>query len=109
MKDVKINIWEKGIVTILDHDEASIVRENAMMLLTNLTSHTMIMNEGLSCFQTKKKSKNFLEVLLTLLTDYNFYKELEVILSCLYTNSTFNSESNQSEVSSFTGLYIIFE
>lgn len=35
----KINIYETAITVSLDNEEASVVRENSMALLTNLCSH----------------------------------------------------------------------
>lgn len=39
-------VWTGAVSIILDNDEASIVREQASTLLTNLTSHSVPLNEG---------------------------------------------------------------
>lgn len=82
---------------LLDHNEASIVRENAASLVANLISHTTINqdNNSVSLVASIRPfcSKSLLSI-LQLLENYQFYKHLDTILHCFY--STHLDEANQN-------------
>ncbi|XP_066247682.1 rotatin [Euwallacea similis] len=79
------NIWQLSISIVTDHSEASIVRENAALLLSNLCLHISYeSNNGVATVL----SPSFLgkrQDIPALLEEFDFYNHLDVILTTLFT------------------------
>ncbi|XP_017780002.1 PREDICTED: rotatin [Nicrophorus vespilloides] len=92
-----MNIWESNILIVLDHEEASVVKENAAMLMTNLISH--VTNKDDDCqflsniFPSTSRTNltNGIKVMYDLLDGHSFFKELEITLKGLYLDKHFYS------------------
>lgn len=90
LKYVEGNIWELAFRVIIDHTEAGIVRENAALLLANLTSQMFPMAESkasvlLSFTTSNLKKQDFTMEIVSLLEEYDFYNHLDIILTSLFT------------------------
>ncbi|RZC42072.1 rotatin [Asbolus verrucosus] len=93
----------------VDHDEASIVKENCACLLANFLAHTSVNHSNkltivtslvpntmrkLSCLiQSIFQGKDDIATIFDLLEDYQFYKNLIIILTELYTNNIIDFEA----------------
>ncbi|XP_074031734.1 rotatin homolog anastral spindle 3 isoform X2 [Leptinotarsa decemlineata] len=79
-------IWDLAFTVLIDHDEASIVRENAAQFLANLAGHSAPMDSEKSVgtsMHTLKKS--YTMSLLNLIEEYDFYNNSEILLCNLFT------------------------
>ncbi|KAF2899192.1 hypothetical protein ILUMI_06979 [Ignelater luminosus] len=95
-------IWETALTILIDHEEASIARENAATLLGNLASHTNLSGNHVTLIGnlapiTVKKSNNAIEAILFILEEFKFYKELEIILSSLYLRASFYIDNKERD------------
>lgn len=93
------------MATLLDHEEASVVKENAANLLTNLTSHALLPGSDCVMISTltptsSKENNNVIDAILYLLEDFKFYSELETMLACLYLKIKCVVEEEKSRPSS---------
>ncbi|KAJ8948142.1 hypothetical protein NQ318_009229 [Aromia moschata] len=89
VNEVKIdsgNIWELAFTVIVDHTEASIVRENAAQLLANLAGHVAPLSGDKASVLPALK-KDCARQLLNLFEEYDFYSHLDIILSALFTTN----------------------
>lgn len=92
------HIWETTIKVLIDHSEASVIREQAAGLLTNLCSHLNITEHGQStlplCHTSPVTNTNLTtnEHLLALLQQHNFYEELNILLQNLHLKSNWEME-----------------
>lgn len=91
---IEIANEDKGILdccleVVLDHEEASIVREKATNLLTNLLSNLNVVKSKPAPFTKNCETNDVSKKITKLLDECSFYKELEVILLNLYTKSKF--------------------
>lgn len=86
-----IDILEAAACTVIDHEEASIVRENAAYFLANLISHTSPKSDGslTLLLRFSQTENNPTDTLLNFLDEIGFYRELDVILAALYTRGYF--------------------
>ncbi|XP_069703739.1 rotatin isoform X2 [Periplaneta americana] len=87
--------WGAGLSFLLDHEEASIVREQAALLLSNLSSHSVLASGESATLNLCHASLNSIEVpqtgveaVLSLLSQSNFYREVALLLSRLNVGST---------------------
>nr|CAD7446421.1 unnamed protein product [Timema bartmani] len=106
-----IDLWTAGISFVVDHREASVVREQAATLLTNLTSHK-INNGGkdggstvsVSCKSTgnNEEVSTGIEALVSLLDKHGLYPEMATLLSRLYLSSTVTPDGRSTDVARWT-------
>nr|CAD7412240.1 unnamed protein product [Timema poppensis] len=106
-----IDLWTAGISFVADHREASVVREQAATLLTNLTSHK-INNGGkdggstvsVSCKSTgnNEEVSTGIEALVSLLDRHSLYPEMTTLLSRLYLGSTVTPDGRSTDVARWT-------
>nr|CAD7425701.1 unnamed protein product [Timema monikensis] len=106
-----IDLWTAGISFVADHREASVVREQAATLLTNLTSHK-INNGGkdggstvsVSCKSTgnNEELSTGIEALVSLLDKHGLYPEMATLLSRLYLGSTVTPDGRSTDVARWT-------
>lgn len=126
-------IWDCVLSVLLDHSEASCVRENAGLLLTNLSSHVNIdVNMQVSIplchaplclekvmfvklFTTKKNNFDFYlqaastnEYVLQILNEHDFFVQLSNILSCLNLVTPNILLESKDFKYFYTGTYAIF-
>ncbi|CAH1155943.1 unnamed protein product [Phaedon cochleariae] len=95
-------IWELALTILVDHNEASIVRENAAQLLANLAGQAAPLHSEKSLgtsLPALKKSCSM--TILNLVEDFDLYGNLEIIISSLFTlnlpegsKQTKNTEKN---------------
>ncbi|PSN54415.1 hypothetical protein C0J52_10976 [Blattella germanica] len=85
-----------GLSTIAEHDEASLVREQAAILLTNLSSHSISSPGGSTLslchapIEEGEEPVTGVQAVLSLLVHCNFYGEVALLLSHLYVGSIFD-------------------
>ncbi|XP_066146267.1 rotatin isoform X2 [Euwallacea fornicatus] len=79
------NIWQLSISIITDHSEASIVRENAALLLSNLCLHISYESSSGGPTALSPSSSGKRQDLPALLEEFDFYSHLDVILTTLFT------------------------
>ncbi|XP_021941770.1 rotatin isoform X2 [Zootermopsis nevadensis] len=103
-------MWGAGLSFLLDHEEACLVREQAAILLTNLSSHSTG-GATLSLFRAPLNSAEVpltgVQALESLLSQCNFYGEVATVLSRLCMGRTvdpngFNRADGWSARSSFS-------
>ncbi|VEN41222.1 unnamed protein product, partial [Callosobruchus maculatus] len=84
---------------LMDHTEASIVRENAAHFIANLISHTTpLISDKVSSVSLISLKKSFTMEFFNTIDEFNFYKNLGTVLSNLYTLSIIDCQnSNKSE------------
>ncbi|XP_044270747.1 rotatin isoform X1 [Tribolium madens] len=91
------HVWDLALSVLLEHEEASVVRENCAFLLANLLGHsvdsdtTMILTSLVP--NTMRKGKDEVTTIFELFEDYQFYKNLVIILTRLYTLNISNFDT----------------
>ncbi|KAK9883541.1 hypothetical protein WA026_001716 [Henosepilachna vigintioctopunctata] len=92
-------LWSITLNILLDNEEASIVRENAALILANLLTHrsstnnTQILHGGIKPFALDKETNsNPITSLLEILDKTKCVKKLKQFILCLYTTSISDSE-----------------
>ncbi|KAF5272203.1 hypothetical protein FQA39_LY01285 [Lamprigera yunnana] len=85
------NVWESMLTILLEHEEASIVRENAVNVLVNVLSHqrslSQMMFDNTEIPIQCEKSNPAIVLILGLLEEFKFFPELYTILENLYCKS----------------------
>jgi hypothetical protein len=92
LKKERRGVWNLALGVLMDHDEASIVRENGAFLLANLMGHTVNQSSKSIIItslvpDTMRKGKDEVSTVFDLLEEYQFYRNLVVVLSRLYTTN----------------------
>ncbi|KAJ9599098.1 hypothetical protein L9F63_010435, partial [Diploptera punctata] len=94
-------VWGAGLSFLLEHEEASLVREQAALLLTNLSSHSATATTGGATLsmcdipvETGREPMTGLEAVLSIITHCNLFGEIAIILSRLYMNETLDPTGN---------------
>ncbi|KYB25349.1 hypothetical protein TcasGA2_TC035053 [Tribolium castaneum] len=93
----ELNVWDLSLGVLIDHEEASVVRENCAFLLANLLGHSVDL-DAISLMtslvpNTLRKGKDEVTTIFDLFEDYEFYKHLVIILSRLYTLNIINFDT----------------
>ncbi|XP_060527472.1 rotatin [Cylas formicarius] len=102
LKHVNGSFWELVFAVIIDHTEAGIVRENAALLLVNLTNHIYVpFNDGsITSVVTSlgvNSKKGFIKELMDVFTKHDFYSHLQIILTSLFTLTIGNDSGTETE------------
>ncbi|CAH1953846.1 unnamed protein product [Acanthoscelides obtectus] len=89
---------------LINHIEASIVRENAAQFVANLISHSApLINERASSVSLISLKKSFTMDFFNTMDEFNLYSNLDIVLSNLYTLTFIENcrKSNKSEAWSY--------
>jgi hypothetical protein len=94
-------VWNLALSVLMDHDEASIVRENGAFLLANLMGHTVNQSSKSIIItslvpDTMRKGKDEVSTVFDLLEEYQFYRNLVVVLSRLYTTNVVDFDTKSA-------------
>ncbi|XP_076250090.1 rotatin homolog anastral spindle 3 isoform X2 [Rhynchophorus ferrugineus] len=97
------NIWDLAFSVLIDYSEASIVRENAALLLTNVTKNLFFIGDNklsprLNITSNDTEDQNPKEDILSLVHEYDFYNHVDIIFSSFFSLSNYSQAKSEVRI-----------